>query len=181
MNEALKMVARNPKSTFSKVLQRNHQHSKAFPAFFFLVLVVDKMCSRQAFKIRVSYFIPSSPAVMNDHLMNGYIRNAVEENSKPKIEAEIKAGHYTELHVQPAWYGKDQSKPIVLLNCAAIWLMMVFMQRPTEGVHDIFVRKPSNEFHRPKRGENDCDIDYYLRQRIISIKSTRAFWMSLQS
>lgn len=168
----------NRKSTFFEVFQRNHKHAKALAIFFFLVFVVREMRSCQSLEIAVLDLIAGAPTVVDDDLMNGHISDAVKQNSDTDIQPEITACHDAELHIQPTWNGEDEREQVVSLKCVSCRLMVILMQRPTESVHHILVRKPSHKFHGPKGSDDpeyvDEDLHFSFKQRAASYKLSKS-------
>jgi hypothetical protein len=147
-----------------KELERYYQHSKALTILLGLVFMMRKMSSGQSSEVPVGYLIPRAPSVMDYNFMHGYIGYAIQKDSQSDVESEVKSGHDPELHVQPTWNGKDQGKPIVLLKGRIGWVVMVFVQRPSKGVHHIFMGKPRHKLHGPEGSNNDGYVNYDLHQ-----------------
>lgn len=57
-------------------------------------------------------------------------------------------------------YSEDKGKPIILLKNIIVRFMMVAVQKPHKTMHDKFVGKPCNKFHKKESNNYRDNIDY---------------------
>jgi mitochondrial fission protein ELM1 len=88
--------------------------------------------------------------------MNREVGKAVQRNTESYPEQKIKAGLHTEKKCCYARRCKDQEKEVVVLEPAfRLFVVMVFVQNPEWAVHNIFMGKPGDKFHKNKGCQHD--------------------------
>jgi hypothetical protein len=96
--------------------------------------------------VAVAFGKPFKPLV-NDHIMNQKITEAIRHNAKANGLHPPHMIKGAGINQQYAGYSEDDKERIILFEKARLHLMMIFVQVPEKTMHDIAVRKPGNAFH----------------------------------
>jgi hypothetical protein len=93
-----------------------------------------------------------SDPLMNDYFVNYEISRAIERDTNTYPELIITTGHHAEHDKQPSGYREDQKEQIIALEETLRAGVMILVKRPKKTMHDEFMRRPGNGFHKNKTG-----------------------------
>lgn len=109
--------------------------------------MVHFMCFSNGTEIYIVCSGQPLETLVNKYIVHQEIRNTVKQDTESNEKQVIDAVDGAQGHEDHARYSKDEEEDIVAFEDARFRLMMVAVEMPHETVHDIFMCKPSHEFH----------------------------------
>ena len=91
--------------------------------------------------------------------MENEIGNTIEQNSNSRIQEYSNFLSDSIYNEKPAWNGKKQKEQVISLKSSSLLIMMIFVKRPKNSVHDIFMSKPGNCFHKSECCKCDKNVN----------------------
>jgi len=104
---------------------------------------------RPAYHFSISVIAHPKPfeTLMNKHIVHQKVAPPIQEYPYTYCHNPPLKVHRSQHYTQPRWYGEYQEKNIVFLKRMISAFMMVFMQRPQQPMHQVFVSSPCHELH----------------------------------
>ncbi len=142
-----------------KVFPWNHEHSKTLAVFLANVFVVHFVCPSYCLGVSVVGVAKQFETLVDKDIVNRKVRNAVGQNTKTDGQSDVKDVVFPQQEESNANNGVKRKKTVVAFKPAiVVFFVVVGVQMPEESVHDVFVAKPSHEFHDAKSGYKNQDV-----------------------
>ncbi len=118
---------------------------------FFHVFVMGFMGPSQSPEIK-GIRVPEYPeTLMDENIMDQKISDPIQGDAQAGPEKKIELAHHAQIKTKHAGNSENEKEGVILFEKAFIVPMMVIpMKGPQESVHNVFVCKPSCEFHGQK-------------------------------
>jgi hypothetical protein len=117
------------------------------------MLVVHLMRFADGHEVNIFRSRENFEALVDEDIVDQKIRCAVECDSGPDPHPEVASRHRSGDETPSARYGKNQKEGIVLFEETGFVYVVVFVKIPHQPVHQVFVRKPRDTFHRDESSE----------------------------
>lgn len=112
-------------------------------------------------EVSVICFPEEPEPLMNENVVYKKVGHPVNGNSQANPEKVIIAGlHPKEKSCDTGNGENEKEKIVVLKETLRLLVVMIFVQRPQQTVHDIFMSEPGHAFHSEECGQNNENIKY---------------------
>ena len=138
--------------------------------------MVHLMRPADRFKIEIVGVPEQFETLVDEYVVNQEVSQAVKGDSQPYPEQVVETLLPSEVQRQDPGDGEDQEKEVIVLQKPLRFLLvMIFMQRPQESVHDVFVREPGDPLHQAEGAEYYQGIYYNCFHKIILLQTSQVF------
>jgi hypothetical protein len=121
--------------------------------------MVDLVRLTQSPEIDVVGFVKPLKSLVNEHVVNHKIGNAIEGDADANVEHEAIAFYkIADKEKEHGHTGKHHEKVVIFFKEMFRLVMMILMQVPEQTMHNVLVRKPGYTFHQAKCNDDNSNI-----------------------